>query len=232
MYSQQRIRWQNAGSGAALPAPVAPEPLRAWLLRNLDESYVRTPILFPGADREHPQGVHVLQPQVHPARAARGRARGVGRRGVPAGGARRQREATAPGCPTGPKRRSTSSWRTRSGRSSPTAATPSIRTATTATRCCPSSRSCATRTATSPSAARRSAACCTACCRCPAGAIGGARHLRAPGPARAAPPASSSGLLCEMVQRRDRPTTSRWWWPATSTTGAAAPTASSSATPA
>ena len=73
------------------------------------------------------KGFTALQPQVHPARAARSGAHGRRRRGVPAGGAGHALAPRRAGSTTGPRRRTTSSWPTRSGRSSPTAATRSIR---------------------------------------------------------------------------------------------------------
>ena len=79
---------------------------------------------------------------------------------------RARTKTTARRSTTGPKRRTTNSWPTASGRSSPMAATWSIPRATTATRCCPSSPSSTTRTTTCRSPVRRSAACCIACCAC------------------------------------------------------------------
>ena len=59
------------------------------------------------------KGFTALQPQVHPAGAARGGAHGGRRRGVPAGGAGHARAPLAARSTTGRRRRTTNSWPTR-----------------------------------------------------------------------------------------------------------------------
>ncbi len=117
-----------------------------------------------GAHRECARRLHHLQPALHAARAARGRARCGGRPGVLAERCKAAAGAMRSAWPIFRRCRITNFWPTRSGRNTPTGATRCMTTATTATPCCRSSPSRITKTTISPSGGRSGAACCIAFC--------------------------------------------------------------------